>query len=145
MSTLTKPITQPNLRRRWRSYRDVVRVLVIGNNPIELGEVHDHLETLKDASYKAEFAFSLADGFRRAVRFKPHMVILDDNLSEETLSELVAKFKRDKRTTNLPFALLKTDNYKSTAVAGFKEFMLKKGLTADRLSRAIQSTMQAQI
>ncbi|HAA15651.1 MAG TPA: hypothetical protein DCE41_29645 [Cytophagales bacterium] len=127
-------LEKPKRIARWRSHKQPVRVLVVGNNPIELGHVHDLFERMRDASYQVEFAFDLRDGFRRAIRQKPHAIVIDNNLSSNTIGDLVAKFSSEKRTSHLSLFLLAHEEEGAYQGAGITKMLPKDGLTPEILS-----------
>jgi len=135
-------LEKPPRIARWRSHKEPVRVLVIGNNPIELGEVHDLFANMRDATYQVEFAFDLRDGFRRAIRQKPHAIVIDNNLSSDTITKLVDKLSTEKRTSHLSLFLLAHDEEGTYQGLGITKMLSKERLTPAILSNTMRVAVE---
>ena len=63
----------------------LLNVLVVGNNPIELSKTFESLGQVKHSKVITEIAFDLASIIERLARFKPHYILIDDNLGKVEL------------------------------------------------------------
>ncbi len=114
-----------------------VSILLIGNNPVELGKVYEQLKKATGIRFITEIAFSLSDGVKKAMKVKPSCILVDDNLSNKNIKALTDNLNKDERTSDIPVTLLKSSNYKEVIASGIQDFLLKDYLTADKLTRSI--------
>lgn len=119
----------------------MVRVLVVGNNPIDLGGVSNQL-ALRHQVIETEIAFDMRSLMDRLQRFTPDYIVLDDNLGRAALKEAVSVLTRDKRTRRVPITVLKNSNYIETLDYGVLNFVLKKNLTGEALYRALLHSLK---
>src|SRR4051812_18775568 len=92
---------------------DMWKVLVVGNNPIELGHVFDRLQGITDRVIQTETAFDLKTILERLVFFRPQHIIIDDNVGRTELQIMVSKL-HDRKTRHVPITILKNSNYHET-------------------------------
>jgi hypothetical protein len=110
------------------------KVLVVGNNPLELGLVFDRLLAIPHKMIHAEMAFDLKSFLNRIGGFQPQHILIDDNVGKVELQTMVNAFQR-RRTGHAPITILKNSNYDEAIGAGVMNFVLKQNLTSDRLYR----------
>jgi len=121
--------------------QDKWKVLVVGNNPIELGHVFDRLQGITDKIIQTEMAFYLKSILERLIFFRPQHIIIDDNIGRSELQIMVSRL-HDKRTRHVPITILKNSNYHETIGAGVMNFFLKKNLTSDLLYRELLNSLR---
>ncbi len=114
-----------DLQERWK-------VLVVGNNPIELGHVFDRLRGIRHKTILTEMAFDLETIFQRLSYFRPQHILIDDNIGRNALRIMVSKLRR-RKTRNVPITVLKNSNYQETAGDGVMNYILKHNLTSELL------------
>jgi len=114
-----------------------VNILLIGNNPIELGKVYEQLKKASGIRFITEIAFTLSDGIKKAMNDKPSCILIDDNLDDQNIKTLTDNLNNDERTSDIPITLLKSSNYREIIASGIQDFLLKDYLTADKLTRSI--------
>ncbi len=112
------------------------KVLVVGNNPIELGFVSDRLRGIREKMIFTEMAFDLQTIFQRLLSFQPQHILIDDNIEKEELHLMVEKL-HGRKTRHVPITILKNSNYHQTIGAGVMNFVLKQNLTSDTLYREL--------
>ena len=57
-----------------------LNVLLIGNNPMEMGTVLDKLKQVRAQKIITEIAFDLRSILERLMRFNPNFIFIDDNI-----------------------------------------------------------------
>jgi len=122
-----------NLNERWK-------VLVVGNNPIELGHVFDRLRGIKHKTILTEMAFDLQTILQRLVHFHPQHILIDDNIGISALRIMVDKL-HERKTRNVPITVLKNSNYQETIGAGVMNYILKQNLTSELLYRELINSL----
>ena len=116
------------------------KVLVVGNNPIELGPVFNQLEGIRDKKILTEMAFDLRTIAARLIRFQPQHILIDDNIGDSALHAMVARLKKS-RTRNVPITVLKNSNYHEAIGAGVMNYVLKKNLTSELLYKELLNSL----
>lgn len=124
-----------------KNQSDVVRVLVVGNNPIDLSGVSNKL-LLKNQPIETQIAFDLKSLQERLQNFEPTYIVIDDNLGRAALHEAVRVLLKDKRTRQIPITVLKNSNYIETIGHGALNFVLKQNLTGEALYRAMTNSLK---
>ena len=56
-----------------------LHVLVVGNNPIEMGSVLEKLHRVKKRKVVTEIAFDIRSTIERLSTFNPNFILIDDN------------------------------------------------------------------
>jgi hypothetical protein len=59
---------------------DPINILLIGNNPIEMGSVLEKLKQVRGQRIITEIAFDLRSILERLMRFNPNFIFIDDNI-----------------------------------------------------------------
>ena len=118
-----------------------VKVLIVGNNPLDLGHIQNHLDKVRETTFNLEFAFSSTDGYQRAMKFVPDCILIDDSLSQKEMKVLVTTIRKNKSLKGIPLTLIKSSNYHSVPLSGFRDFLLRNSLTPSSLQRAIRSVL----
>ncbi|MEJ0054274.1 MAG: hypothetical protein WDN75_00640 [Bacteroidota bacterium] len=95
-----------DVQERWR-------VLVVGNNPIELGPIFDRLHGIRNMTILTEMAFDLQTILQRLTLFSPQHILIDDNIGKSELHLVVGKL-HGRKTRNVPITILKNSNYHET-------------------------------
>ncbi len=120
-----------------------LNVLLIGNNPIELGNVMDKIKQLRGRIITTEIAFDTKSLLERLVRFRPNFILIDDNIGQPEFSQAIAALSRNRKTRDLPITVLKNSNFIETIGSkGFIDYLLKKNLSPEALYGAIKNTLK---
>ena len=117
------------------------KVLVVGNNPIELGPVFDQLQGIRHKKVMTEMAFDLRTILQRLVLFQPQHILIDDNIGDSALHAMVTKLQK-RSTKNVPITVLKNSNYHEAISVGVMNFVLKKNLTSELLYKELLNSLQ---
>ncbi|BDD00286.1 response regulator [Persicobacter psychrovividus] len=119
-----------------------LRVLMLGNNPIELGRLYDLLQASKEQEYQLEVSFNEHDALRKATNFKPDCIVLDDNLDKEQIQHFSEMLQQDQYLRHVPITLVKNSNRWSVVAKGIHEYVLKNMLSTKTLSRAVLNAVR---
>jgi hypothetical protein len=119
-----------------------LNVLVVGNNPIELSKVFDNLSKVQGKWVITEIAFDLKSIFERLIRFRPHYILIDDNIGKAELKTTVDALLNTRKTKNIPITVLKNSNYHEAIGTGVLNYILKENLTGDSLYTALRNSLK---
>lgn len=119
-----------------------LKVLVVGNNPIELGRVFDSLHKIRDTRIITEIAFDLKSIVERLIRFSPHYILIDDNIGKMELKNAVKTLLNERKTKNIPITILKSSNYHEAINTGVMNYVLKESLTGESLHTALKNSLK---
>lgn len=119
-----------------------LKVLVVGNNPIELGRVFDTLHKIRDAGIITEIAFDLKTILERLIRFRPNYILIDDNIGKIELKNAVSMLLSERKTKNIPITILKSSNYHEAINTGVMNYVLKENLTGESLHTALKNSLK---
>jgi DNA-binding NarL/FixJ family response regulator len=117
-----------------------LRVLLVGNNPIEMSAVHAHLQTLKDKIAFIYISFSDKEVLKLIKQNKPNYVLIDDNYGTSSMRKLLAQLKKIKGHA-YALTLLKTKNG-DESVFGFQDYLMKESLNPERLYFSIKNALK---
>lgn len=122
--------------------QEKLKVLVVGNNPIELGRVFDALQKIRDRNIMTEIAFDLKTILERLVRFSPHYILIDDNIGKLELKSAVEALHHERKTKNIPITILKSSNYHEAINTGVMNYVLKESITGESLHTALKNSLK---
>ena len=132
-----------------------LNILLIGNNPKEVGDILDKINEVRYPKINTEIAFNLRTMLARLIEFEPHYVLMDDNIGKTELKEAVNIFAEKRKTLAIPITILKNSNYHDSVLSsenldyvlkqnfsidllmyGFKNFLKNKEIKLNMLSKA---------
>ena len=120
-----------------------LNILLVGNNPIEMGPVLEKLSQVRSRRIITEIAFDLQSIVERLVRFRPNFILIDDNIGREELLQAVSALSSSRKTKDIPITVLKNSNYReSIASHSIQDYLLKQNLSADALYSTIRNTLR---
>jgi CheY-like chemotaxis protein len=123
--------------------KERVNVLLIGNNPIEMGRVLNKLNQIRGQNITTEIAFDLKSILERLLRFKPTFILIDDNIGKSELLATVNTLSSNKRTKDVPITVLKNSNYREAIFAtSILDYLLKQDLSSDALVNALKNSIK---
>jgi hypothetical protein len=129
-------------KERYASLAEELNVLVVGNNPIELGRVFDSLNEIPGKRIITEIAFDLKTIIERLGKFTPNFILIDDNVGKSELSKSVQALVRFRKTKSIPITVLKNSNYHEAISSGVLNYVLKANLTGDSLYKALKNSIK---
>ncbi len=119
--------------------KEVTKVLIIGNNPLELAEIYDKLSNSRKKYYMVDVSFNLKDGKHRTFKNNPDVILLDDNLDYKGMSDFTSMIKSNPKFINLKFILMKTSNQKYILLDQVEDYLLKPAINTDILDKVISN------
>lgn len=121
---------------------ETLKVLAVGNNPIELTFVFNHLRRIGGKATQAEIAFDQNSLFERLKSFTPDYILLDDNIGRVHLGAIVRALLNTRKTKNIPITILKNSNYTEAINTGVMNYVLKENVTGDSLYRVLKNSLK---
>ncbi|MFM9837358.1 MAG: hypothetical protein ACKVOQ_03775 [Cyclobacteriaceae bacterium] len=119
-----------------------LQVLMVGNNPIELGRVLERLQEVKSKKIITQFAFDLKSSLQCLGSFHPSFIVIDDNIGKSELNLSVQAFANRRKTKHIPITIIKNSNYEGMVNYGPLNYVLKSNLTGELLYRALTNSMK---
>ena len=120
-----------------------LNVLLIGNNPMEMGTVLDKLKQVRTQKIITEIAFDLKSILERLMRFNPNFIFIDDNIGRSELQETLKQLSSNRKTKDVPITVLKSSNYhEALGASSVLDYLLKQNLSADALYNAVKNSFR---
>jgi PleD family two-component response regulator len=129
-------------RNREKAARQALKIMVVGNNPIDLSKILTRIQKINDRNVVAEIAFDMQSIMQRLSRFKPDFILLDDNIGRVELKEIVKALRSERTTRQIPITVIKNSNYTEAISDGVIDYMLKETLTGESLYRALLNSLK---
>lgn len=120
-----------------------VRILLIGNNPIEMSSLLDVISKIPDRSIITEIAFDVKSITSRLLKFDPTLIFIDDNIGQKELSLTIHSLSNNIKTREVPITVIKNSNYtEALASADILDYLLKINLTTESIYNTIKNTLK---
>lgn len=120
-----------------------ISLLLVGNNPIELGVILGKIQRAAEKNIITEIAFDLKSIFERLIHFKPNFILIDDNIGKHKLNEAIYALSQNRRTRDIPVTVLKNSNYTdSMGGSSILDYALKQNLSAESLLNALRNSIK---
>jgi PleD family two-component response regulator len=119
-----------------------LNVLLVGNNPIELSRIFDNIRDVPGRKILTEIAFDIKTIIERLAYFQPNYILIDDNIGKLELKNAVKLLGKDKRTKNIPIAILKNSNYEEVFSVGVMDYILKGNINGQSLFTALTNSLK---
>ncbi|WP_296620346.1 hypothetical protein [Marivirga sp.] len=117
-----------------------ISVLLVGNNPIELGLIYEKISDLKGKINRIETAFSLEDTIKKINLMHPNCLLLDDNLGLNPLKAIINNVNALSKEV-ISITLLKSHN-KQEVTSGVQEYIMKEGMDGTRIYYALRNALK---
>jgi hypothetical protein len=125
------------------SAHEPLKILLVGNNPIEMGTVLEKLQQVRSRRIITEIAFDIQTLLQRLVNFNPNFILIDDNIGKEKLASTLDELTSLRKTKDVPITLLKNSNYReSLSSSRILDYILKQNLSADSLYNTIKNSIR---
>jgi hypothetical protein len=122
---------------------DTVNVLLVGNNPMDMGGVLEKLNKIRGQRIVTEIAFDLKSILERLLRFQPNFILIDDNIGRHELMATVNSLSANRITKDVPITVLKNSNYsESFGSTSILDYLLKQTLSPDDLYKTLKNTLR---
>src|SRR6187431_2334254 len=120
-----------------------LHILLVGNNPIEMGKVLNNLQQVRGQRIITEIAFDLKSILERLIRFNPNFIFIDDNIGRLELAETLKQLSSNRKTKDVPITVLKSSNYhEAFGASSVLDYLLKQNLSADALYNAVKNSFR---
>lgn len=120
----------------------MLKIMVVGNNPIELSKILTRIQKMNDRNVAVEIAFDMQSIIERLSHFHPDFIVLDDNIGRPELKAIVKSLLGERSTRHIPITVLKNSNYAEAIGSGVMDYMLKDGLTGDSLYKVLTNSLK---
>ena len=124
------------------SRSEPINVLLLGNNPTEIGDMYQDLQGFDKPHFVTQTAFNFRRIFRKIRKFKPASILIDDKLNRTQLNRLIKRIHRNPNTKDIPITVLKSSNEDLGLSAEIDNYILKENLSADNLYKTILNSHQ---
>lgn len=122
---------------------ETLNVLLIGNNPIEMGRVLEKLQQVRGHRIITEIAFDLKSILERLMRFRPNFILIDDNIGKNELLVTVNALSSNRKTKDIPITVLKNSNYhEAMGSASILDYLLKQNLSPESLYNTVKNSLK---
>jgi CheY-like chemotaxis protein len=126
-----------------RRATETLNVLLIGNNPIEMGRVLEKLQQVRGHRIITEIAFDLKSILERLMRFRPNFILIDDNIGKNELLVTVNALSSNRKTKDIPITVLKNSNYhEAMGSASILDYLLKQNLSPESLYNTVKNSLK---
>lgn len=120
-----------------------LNVLLVGNNPIEMGRVLEKLNQIRGQKIITEIAFDLKSILERLLKFRPNFIFIDDNIGRNELMVTVNSLSSNRVTKDVPITVLKNSNYtESLGATSILDYLLKQNLSPEDLYKTVKNTLR---
>lgn len=120
-----------------------LQILLIGNNPMEMGHVLEKLKEVRTQKIVTEIAFDLRSILERLVTFDPNFIFIDDNIGRFELEQTIKQLSSNRKTKNIPITVLKSSNYREAmGASSILDYLLKQNLSADALYNTVKNSLR---
>lgn len=125
-----------------KQLQEPLQVLLVGNNPTELAHIYENLKKYTKRQVIIDCCFDFQQSIMKAFKSQPSCILLDDTFSKKRLKSFINRINQSNRTSDIPITLLKSDNFNSITSSGVQEYVLKEGVSSERLYRSITNAIQ---
>lgn len=120
-----------------------LNVLLIGNNPIDMGATLEKINQVKGRKIITEIAFDIRSVVERLMKFSPNFILIDDNIGKAEMALAVETLNKTRKTKNIPITVLKNSNYTEiTQTSAVLDFVLKQNFSTESLYTAIRNSLR---
>lgn len=120
-----------------------LNVLLVGNNPIEMGSVLEKLNQIRGQKIITEIAFDMKSILERLLKFHPNFILIDDNIGRNELMASVNSLSSNRATRDVPITVLKNSNYtESLASSSILDYLLKQNLSPEDLYKTLKNSLR---
>ena len=123
----------------------VIKVLMIGNNPREMGCLSDHLRRFAWKKFNVTATFDLKTGWRLAHSQRPDYILLDGSLPAEAIKAWVHDLRRRRAFDQTAIAILKEDNATQLVIPGIQDYLLKDTIVSDTFALTVLNAMRMKV
>lgn len=111
MKASVHPVYDTSKNAKYSVGTQSIGVLIVGNNPMELGQYCRSLINFREANFTIETAFNVVECFRHIVKFKPSIVVVDDSIGFMNMIAIADKMRSDASNAHVPLIIIKNSSY----------------------------------
>jgi hypothetical protein len=120
-----------------------LNVLLIGNNPIDMGKTLEKVNQIKGRKIITEIAFDIRSIGERLLNFTPNFILIDDNIGRTEMALTMETLDKTRKTKDIPITVLKNSNYhESASTSRVLDYVLKQNFSPDSLYNAIRNSLR---
>lgn len=119
-----------------------LNILLVGNNPIELTRILEKLNHFHGRKLVTEIAFDLRSLADRLLKFQPNLILIDDNIGRQEMTETIQALASNKKTRDVPVTVLKNSNYEESTPHGILDYALKQNFSAESLHTTLRNSLK---
>jgi PleD family two-component response regulator len=132
----------PSVKSQILNTHKPIKIVLIGNNPGELGVICQYLKTSR-RKFEVEAIFNTHNFIKKIIKYQPECILLDESSNQELVKDILDIISDDYRTSKLPITILRNENspkiyYSAVQTYLIKEKMSKEGIT-DVILKSIKS------
>lgn len=121
----------------------ILNVLLVGNNPIDMGNILEKVQQIRGKKIATEIAFDLRSLTERLESFSPNYILIDDDIGRAELAQILEILHQRRKTRNVPVTIIKNSNYQeATQSSGMLDFLLKQNFSPEALYRALTNSLK---
>jgi hypothetical protein len=122
---------------------ETLNVLLIGNNPIDMGSTLEKINQIKGRKIITEIAFDIRSIVERLMKFSPNFILIDDNIGKAEMALAVETLNKTRKTKNIPITVLKNSNYtESTQTSAVLDYVLKQNFSTEALYMTLRNSLR---
>jgi len=133
------------METKMENYRapETLNVLLVGNNPMDMGSVLEKLQQVRGQRIITEIAFDMKSILARLLKFRPNFIFIDDNIGKSELVETVNTLSNNRTTKDVPITVLKNSNYsESMGSPSILDYLLKQNLSPEDLYSTLKNSLK---
>lgn len=131
------------MEQKLKNTAETLRVLLIGNDPIDLGKTLETVKQIRGKKIVTEIAFDLRSIVDRLINFHPNFILIDDNIGKTELTQTMTMLNHNRRTKKIPVTIIKNSNYEESSPSSrILDFVLKQNFSAESLYTTIVNTLK---
>lgn len=114
-----------------------MNILLVGNNPLELSDVHSSISSFRKGLLKTTVLFDLKKIGQHIKNLNPSAIFIDDRYSTKELTRAISRIHGREETTHIPITLMKSSNHSTHSALEVDDFVLKTNLTGHAIYTSI--------
>lgn len=122
-----------------------IKVLLIGNNPIDISHCSKTLSAYHKKKFFIDFTFDVNEVQKKAHGFKPDVIAIDDNIGFADTESIIKELKSEARTAHIPIIVIKNSNYHPVSNFGIAAYILRDNINSNFAELALNIANQSNI
>lgn len=123
----------------------VIKVLMVSNNPREMGCLSDHLRRFAWKKFNVVATFDLKAAWRLAHSHKPDYILIDVSLGTDHIKAWVQAIRKRRPFDHTAIAVLKDDNSTQLVIRGIQDYLLKDTIDSDTFALTVLNAIRIKV